>query len=502
MTALFLLLLVLVLLAACRSDDPDTPVQTGEKASSPAEPETVLGDTSPTTDTASLPETTAQHTSAATTLVETTTPETTAIETTAVETTAPETTVPETTERVPDGSLPFVPSAPTRFETNCKAMWLSQFDLTLYYLEGGVQRAEADFREKIAMVLGNVVGDGFNTVMVQVRPYGDSLYPSDYYPAGRLAVGVYGRDFTYDPFAIIVESAREKGLSVHAWINPMRAMTDEEIRLVDDRFLIKTWYNDPTLRGDYLFLYEGRWYLNPAHAAVRDLITAGVAEILERYEVDGIHMDDYFYPSTDPNLDAASYMAFRAEGGKTALSDWRRDNLDALVSELYATVKAHDLSTIFGISPSGVIDTVYHKQYADVYKWCREPGYIDYICPQLYFGFEHETADFVTMCELWQSMIKTDYVTLLIGLSFGKAAAGEDPYAGSGMYEWAENRDILVRALQHTTTLPACEGVIVFSYQHLFDLTTGEVLAATQEEHAAFRETLPTVTWRREEILT
>ena len=518
LTLISLMLLALLLTVACHPNDdgaeaattpPDestaavTELEEAPEATPLTTDEVSEPETPPEAEVSPSPETTAIETTTAveTTVVETTTEiETTTAEVTLEETTAAETTTPETDELESEGVLPCIPASPTRFASDCKAIWLSQFDLTSYYLDGNVQRDEASFREKMALILDNVVGDGFNTVVVQVRPYGDSLYPSDYYPPSRLAVGTYGANFAYDPFAIITELARVRGLSVHAWINPMRAMTDAEIRLVDDRFPIKTWYNDHALRKNYLFLHEGRWYLNPAHTAVRHLIAAGVAEILERYDVDGVHMDDYFYPSTDPVIDVLSYAAFLAEGGQSTLPDWRRENLDALVSELYATVKSHDLTTLFGISPSGIINAVYRKQYANVYKWCSEPGYIDYICPQLYFGFKHETADFAGLCEAWQSIVKSDYVTLLIGLSFGKAVTGEDQYAGSGMYEWSEHRDILVRELEHTTSLPLCQGVIVFCYQHLFDLTTGEPLAASQEEHAAFCEALPNVTWRRDGV--
>lgn len=410
-------------------------------------------------------------------------------------------TEPET-ERVPDGTLPFVPSRPETIDKDWKAIWLSQFDLQSIYTSGGKQRPQADFRQKMVEVLDNVVSDGFNTIVVQLRPYADSMYPSEIYPPSRYTVGTYAADFTYDPFAIIMELAGERNLSVHAWINPMRGMTEAEIQQVDDRYVIKQWYNDQTKKGTLITFQSKNWYLNPAYPEVRRLICDGVAEILEKYHVDGVHMDDYFYPTTEASFDAKAYNAYKQEGGTADLLSWRRHNLDALVSELYATVKAHDLRALFGISPAGNINTVYNSHCADVYNWCKNPGYIDYICPQVYFGFEHASWDFVKTCHLWSDAIQTDYVSLIIGVSFGKAVSGVDNYAGAGKDEWSKHKDIMARSLEHSATLEKCVGMTVFCYQHLFEIGSGHYLPASKQEHEAFAERLHTITWHKNESET
>ena len=415
------------------------------------------------------------------------------------ETTEEITTEEETTERVPDGTIPFVPDHPETIDSDWKAIWLSQFDLQSIYTSGSAQRAEADFSKRMETVLDNVAGDGYNTVVLQLRPYADSMYPSEVYPPSRYSMGSYAGEFTYDPIAIVVELCAERGLSVHGWINPMRGMTEDEIKQVDDKYLIKQWYNDSTKKGDYIVFVNKNWYLNIAHPEVRQLICAGAAEILEKYEMDGIHMDDYFYPTTDASFDSKAYNAYKKEGGKLSLAEWRKDCLSTLVAELYATVKTHDLRALFGISPAGNINTVRDSHYADVDKWCGNPGYIDYICPQVYFGFEHASWDFVKTCKIWQDIIKTDYVSLIVGMSFGKAVAGVDNYAGAaGKDEWTRHKDIMLRSLQHTETLEKCVGVTVFSYQHLWDRSTGAVVPASKLEHEAFAAYLKEVTWHKE----
>ncbi len=463
-----LLLLATLLLAACDKSPAATPEVTPEATVTPTEPITQK-ETQPMTE----PVTTEEITTEAITTEEV------------------------TTERTPDGTLPFVPDHPETIDSDWKAIWLSQFDLQPIYTAGNAQRPEADFRSRMEKVLDNVKGDGYNTVVLQLRPYADSMYPSEVYPPSRYSMGSYAGAFTYDPIAVIMELCAERGLSVHGWINPMRAMTEDEIKQVDDRYLIKQWYNDASKKGDYLVFVNKNWYLNIAHPEVRKLICDGAAEILARYEMDGIHMDDYFYPTTDASFDQKAYNAYKAEGGRRSLSVWRQENLDKLVSELYATVKTHDLRALFGISPAGNMGTVINSHYADVKNWCGNPGYIDYICPQVYFGFEHKSFAFDKTCKDWQDIIKTDYVSLIIGMSFGKAVAGVDNYAGAaGKDEWTRHKDIMLRSLQYTESLEKCVGVTVFCYQHLWDRASGVILPASKLEHEAFAAYLKEVTWQ------
>ncbi len=391
---------------------------------------------------------------------------------------------------------PYIPDTPAEVR-NIKAMWLSQFDLQSVYTNGGkIQRDENDFRTLISTILNHVKANGFNTVIVQVRPNADSMYPSEYYPPSMYVTGSYANAFSYDPFPIIIEEARYLGLSVHAWINPLRGETDAEMQLISTDFLIRQWYDDDELRGKYLVQVSGRWYLNPAYAEVRDLIVHGAREILQTYEVDGVHMDDYFYPTTDASFDKAAYTAYQSEGGSLSLADWRRENLNALVSSLYRTVKMQNADAWFGISPSSIINTVYNNQFADVYRWCAEPGFVDYILPQVYFGFEHATAPFDKICDTWDSMVTTDYVTLLIGMTFGKALSKTDQWAGaSGSKEWATHTDILARSVQYTQTLHHCQGISVFCYQYFYHPVTGVEVAETKAERDNFTSALAEARW-------
>ncbi len=401
-------------------------------------------------------------------------------------------TQPEATEQTQ--TVPTDPPVQDISEiSDFKGIWLSQYDLTSIYTENGVQRDESDFVSRVAEVLDNIKNQGFNTVVLQLRPNADSMYPSDYYPMSRYVVGEYGLDAAYDPVAHIVELAKNRGLSIHAWINPMRAMTTENLEKVGDVYPIRQWYNDTDKNGTYIVQSGAYWYLNPAYEEVRQLIIDGAVELLNRYDFDGLHMDDYFYPTTDSAFDAAAYSEL---GGTLSLDEFRRDNLNKLVASLHFVTKSGGAGKVFGISPAGNIGTVYERQYADVYTWCSEAGYIDYICPQVYFGLEHQNFDFVSVCNTWQGIIQTDAVDLLIGMSFEKALSQVDAYAGTGKNEWKEHTDILKRCLKYTNQLEKCRGVCVFSYQHFYDPVTGEPVEGTAAEREAFVPVLEAITWQ------
>lgn len=371
------------------------------------------------------------------------------------------------------GSLPF------------RAMWLSQFDLSPVYGSSSGQADEATFRKNITRVLDNCKSIGINNVIVQVRPNADSMYPSEYYAPSSYVVGAYGNDFAYDPFAIIVKEAHDRGLLVHAWINPMRAMKTSEIVKLDQKYTVRKWWDDETLRAKYLPTVNSQVYLNVGYPEVRQLILDGAAEILAKYPVDGLHMDDYFYPTKDASFDSSAFSEY---GNRKSLADWRRANINTLVAGLYSISKADGKNVTFGISPAGNIDNVYNSQYADIYTWCANKGYIDYICPQIYFGFEHKTCAFDKTADKWSSIIKEDSVSLIIGMTLGKAVSGaqgtEDKYAGTGSKEWIENKDVLLRCLIRATETDKCTGVAYFCYQYFWNPTTGAENSYTKAERA------------------
>ena len=376
-----------------------------------------------------------------------------------------------------------------------KAVWLSQFDLNVIYTNNGSQRSESDYRNKIKTVIDNMQKCGFNTLIVQTRPYADSFYPSEVYPPSKYVTGSYKKNFSYDPIKILIEEAHNRSLSVQGWINPLRAMTTSEINDVSNDYRIKKWYLDSSKKGLYVVEVSGRLYLNPAYEEVRKLVIDGVDEMLKSYDFDGIHMDDYFYPTTNTSFDQKAYGDYKSGGGKLTLKNFRYDVLNKLVKDIYDKVKGYDKKLLFGISPQGNMSNATDVTLADVKTWCSVEGYIDYICPQIYFGFEHQTQAFDKVCLKWQNIIKTPKVKLIIGMTLGKTLSKTDQWAGSGKNEWANNNDILKRCLEYTLTLDKCKGVAYFCYQYFYDPSTATAVSATKKECDNFIPVLKKADW-------
>ena len=397
-----------------------------------------------------------------------------------------DTPAPRETDEIRESAVSeaeFAPHTPESF----KGLWLSQWDLKNVYVVSGVQRDEADFRARAQAIMENCADAGFNTVLIQVRPFGDSFYPSELYPPAAMAVGAYGQDFAYDPFRILLSAAHDAHLSVQAWINPLRLMKSEELERIDPKFTVRRWYDDEKTRGNYLVLQpDGRWYLNPGYAEVRELIVSGARELLERYEVDGLHLDDYFYPTTDESYDLACFHEAKSANGELELAFFRRQSLTLLIRELYRTVHKTRPGAVFGIAPGGNLDDDYLCKYADLYTWCGEDACVDYLCPEIYFGFEHEFCPFDKTAQLWSDTVKNPAVKLYYGLSFHKVALEHDPYAGTGSSEWIEHSDILARSLECVCGIRNCSGVCVFSYGYLFDPLTGTGQEWTKTERENF----------------
>lgn len=366
-----------------------------------------------------------------------------------------------------------------------KAIWVSQFDMKPLYRNGTKQREEADYRSRVEAMTANLARDGFNTVFLQVRPNGDSMYESEFYPLSRYVAGSYGGSISYDAIEIYLEIAKKNGISVHAWINPFRLCEEGELKNAFGR--LKEWSAD--IGGRIKLGSNGVYYLDPSYEEATELIVDGATEILEKYDFDGIHIDDYFYPTEFELDDEAEFKS----SGYTDKGEFRRDNVSRTVKALYDAVHGFE-GKVFGISPAGNITSLPKKWYADIYVWLENDGYTDYILPQLYFGFENAVCPFERTLEKWEAAVKNENITLYIGLSAAKCAigskGGEDKYAGeAGKYEWRDNKDILVRSLEAINSSSA-DGVCIFTYSSFYSTTTGERNSLTLEEATSFIELL------------
>jgi len=249
-----------------------------------------------------------------------------------------------------------------------------------------------------------------NAVMVQIRPAADALYRSNLEPWSEWLTGRQGREPNppYDPLAFVLEESHQRGLEFHAWFNPYRATLDT-LTFLDAKHITKT-------KPEWFLKYDGKLLFNPGLPEVRQYITQVIMEVVRRYDIDGVHFDDYFYPYPIANKPIPDDSTFKyyAEGF-TNQNDWRRHNINALIKMVSDSIKAAKPYVKFGISPFGVWQNqaedplgsatragvpTYTALYADTRKWLQE-GWIDYLVPQVYWHIGHKTADYRTIVEWW-----------------------------------------------------------------------------------------------------
>jgi len=251
---------------------------------------------------------------------------------------------------------------------------------------------------------------GVNAIIFQVRPECDALYESPYEPWSRFLTGVQGKKPSpyWDPLAWMTEQCHKRGMELHAWINPFRAKTKTTNELSENHVAIKY--------PGRVFAYDGQMILNPGIPENRDYICKIAADIVSRYDVDGLHIDDYFYPYPAAGQvipDDREYKSYR--NGINNKGDWRRDNVNVFIKQLYETIHAVKPWVKFGVSPFGIYrnkksDPVtgsqtnglqnYDDLYADVLMWVNN-GWVDYCVPQLYWPIGHKAADYETLIKWW-----------------------------------------------------------------------------------------------------
>lgn len=322
------------------------------------------------------------------------------------------------------------------------------------------------FSGDIAVILDNIRNLGATVVLAQVRPFGDALYPSSYYPFSHLCTGQQGRDPGYDPLALLVQAAHDRGLALEAWVNPYRIQAGLTPALCDA--------SPAKLHPDWVKYTDTGAYLDPANTAVRQYIADAVGELCANYDVDGIHFDDYFYPTTDPAFDAADYAA---SGTALTQDDWRRENVNALVELCHATARRYGVR--FGVAPVGDPEQNYALQYSDAARWLRQ-GTVDYLMPQLYWGQEYvkdgdTSHSLARLAGAWAALPRAAGVRLYAGLGAYRIGAGDGSDAGS---EWVSGH-ALADQLNLLDRL-GVQGAGLYRYASLFDASDYAGLAAAE----------------------
>ncbi|GAA1441403.1 glycoside hydrolase family 10 protein [Nocardiopsis tropica] len=341
-------------------------------------------------------------------------------------------------------------------------------------LSADEQRAEMDERLDEADELG------LNTVFLHVRPTADAVYESDLEPWSRYLTGEQGGDPGYDPLEYAVEQAHLRGLELHAWFNPYRVGLNSDIEEMAEDHPVK---DNP----DWLVEYGGEGFLDPGNPEVREWVTGVIMDVVERYDIDGVHFDDFFYPYPKDGEEFDDDASWDEHGdGFDDREDWRRDNVNRLVEGVHDQIQDTEPWVRFGISPFGIWRNdgsdptgsatsgleSYAAQHADTRTWIRE-GMVDYVVPQLYWERGFGAADYEELVPWWASEVEGTGVDLYIGQAAYRV----------GESGWRED-DALSTQLDYSDDFPEVGGDVYFSFTSLTGAAE-EAYEHLAEEHYA-----------------
>lgn len=342
----------------------------------------------------------------------------------------------------------------TNIQEEKRAIFISYIELQKY-LKGKDKKTA---KENIDKIINSLDEYNFNLILLQVRSFSDAIYESGYYPWSKTISSSEGVAYSFDVLDYFITKSHQKNMELHAWINPYRIRTTNSISDIST--------DNPAyslLDTDDVDISEKGVYYNPASSTVQKLILDGVEEILKNYKVDGIHYDDYFYPNLE--IDHKNYEEYIKTNEEISKEEYHLLMVNNLVKETYQLTKKYKV--IFGISPEGNIENNYSKNQADVYTWGSSDEYVDYLMPQIYYGFENESSPFYEVLKKWNELVKTSNVKIIPALAFYKINQ-KDMYARSGENEWIENNDIIMRQILLSRNINSYAGFSLFRYDFVF----------------------------------
>ena len=338
-----------------------------------------------------------------------------------------------------------------------RAVFFSYIEINKYLKN----KTTSDSKKNIQAILDNLLKHNFNMLILHVRAFSDSIYPSKIYEQSD---GVKNNNSLpeYDILDFFIKEAKKRNIEIHAWINPYRISTSTDLNSISKNHVAYNLIN----KGCVKVIEDKGIYYSPGCEEVNKLIVDGIVELVSNYKIDGVHFDDYFYPGDEIDLD--NYKEYIDKGGILPLAEYRYNNILTLLKNVYSSIKNINKDVVFGISPEGNIDNDYNNHYLDIKTILSEDGYIDYVMPQIYFGFNNSNRPFTKTLKTWNDMIKNKNIKLLPALAFYKSGK-EDKYANNGKNEWKEENDIIKRQVLESRSVGQYDGFSLFRYEFLFE---------------------------------
>ena len=342
---------------------------------------------------------------------------------------------PKTEEKDPQSLIPGIIQIPkfqnlskVKHKREFRAVWVATVSNINFPSKMGlsVDRQKAELKEIVKVSAHH----NLNAIIFQVRPEGDALYESKIEPWSRFFDGTQGQGPGYDPFKFLIQEAKKENIEIHAWINPYRAKSRSSSKAAAGHMSIDF--------KEYAYKYGSYVWMDPSAKPVQDRVIKVVEDLVARYDLDGIHLDDYFYPYPKGEFpDSKTFSSYQKSGGKLSKADWRRNNVNVMVkrlSEAISKIKGH---VRFGISPFGIYRNgvpkgirgldQYNAIYADPVHWMQE-GYVDYLAPQLYWSSSSKYQNFKTLATWWAGIAQDGrYIFPGLYLSRIEATSGWKP---------------------------------------------------------------------------
>ena len=337
-------------------------------------------------------------------------------------------------------------------EKETRAVFISYIEINDYIKNSNQEVSKSNIRK----IISNIRSLNLNTIILQVSAASDSIYDSKIFPKSLYLVNSE-TDSYYDVLAYFIKEAHKYNVKVIAWINPYRVRTTSNISNITEHNPAYQYLNTDTL-----YINNGIYY-NPSKDEVTDLIVSGVEEVLE-YEVDGFLFDDYFYPNTI--IDEKDYQEYLKNNDYVNPENYRLEVINNMIKKVYKKCKEKNIP--FGISPDGNIDNNYSSHYADVKTWLKSDEYIDFIMPQIYYGFYNSSRDYLNTLKEWENYIINKNIDLYVALAFYKVGQ-YDKYARDGSNEWLVNDDIIMREVLLSRNSKNYKGFSLFRYNHIFN---------------------------------
>ena len=405
----------------------------------------------------------------------------------------------------------YIPAQTPVIKSHLRAAWIS----TVYNLDwpssktasikDDTARIQAT-KDDLIKLLDKAVAMNMNAVFIQVRSTADAFYKSDLVPWSQYLTGTFGKDPGFDPLQFAIDECRKRNLEIHAWFNPYRVSTSTSEAVTSSLDIPKSVYKE---HPEWIKVANNRYVVDPGIPEARKWVQDCVMEVVNKYDIDGVHFDDYFYYEAINNEmgDDTTYQKYN-NGQFKSKADWRRNNTYLLVKELSQKINKAKPWVKFGISPSAIwrnkkddpagsntnsTYTNYDKCYADTKKWVDEE-LIDYICPQIYFTYENPAAPYGELVEWWSNSVKGKNVHLYIGqalyrINEGNSTADKDFSVENGVAE-------MTRQLKHNATKQEVNGTVLFRMYNTFQSTMQQVTNTIQNDLWSTKTLVPVMPWK------